>query len=116
MDVAERYQRETEPYLAHPGVARSTMMGFPCMRVEGTFFASFDRKTGNLLVKLPAARVEQLIEAGRGEPFAPAGRTFREWVAIPANDDQSWAPLLDEALSFAESGGSANARKGESRA
>jgi hypothetical protein len=35
------------------------------------------------LVKLPQPRVGQLIAAGHGEPFAPAGRVFREWVAIP---------------------------------
>jgi hypothetical protein len=76
------------------------MMGFPCLRVSGRFFASFDRRTGALVVKLHTARVHQLIAAGEAEPFAPAGRTFREWAAInPARLDH-WPSLLDEALAF----------------
>ena len=39
--------------------------------------------TGDLLVKLPEARVDELVAAGRADPFAPAGRRFREWAAIP---------------------------------
>ena len=65
------------------GVTRSTMMGLPCLRIDGQFFASFDRRTGDLLVKLPEARVDQLVAAGRADSFAPAGRRFREWAAIP---------------------------------
>jgi hypothetical protein len=103
MDVAERFQQETEPYLSRPGVTRSTMMGFPCVRFNGKFFASFNRKTGNLLVKLPAARVDQLTEEGRGVPFSPAGRRFREWVGIAGDDGENWSSLLDEALQFAGS-------------
>ena len=59
------------------------MMGFPCLRVDGKFFASTDRATGDLLVKLPEARVDELVDTGRAESFAPAGRRFREWAAIP---------------------------------
>ncbi|HEX9834044.1 MAG TPA: hypothetical protein VGA66_13380, partial [Mycobacterium sp.] len=68
-----RFWSFAEPLLAAPFVTRSTMMGFPCLRVDGRFFASFDRQTGALVVKLPAARVDELIETGNAEPFAPAG-------------------------------------------
>jgi len=71
------------PLLARPGVERSTMMGLPCLRIHGAFFACCDRRTGDLLVKLPEARVDELIAAGRGHAFAPAGRRFREWAAVP---------------------------------
>jgi hypothetical protein len=46
--------------LAHPDVAHGTMMGFPCLRVAGAFFASCDHRTGDPIVKLPRERVEQL--------------------------------------------------------
>ena len=39
--------------LARPGVTRSTMMGLPCLRLHSAFFASSDRRSGDLLVKLP---------------------------------------------------------------
>jgi hypothetical protein len=31
-----------EPLYADPAVSRSTMMGLPCVRLEGRFFASLD--------------------------------------------------------------------------
>ena len=82
-------------------VATGTMMGFPCLRVSGAFFASCDHRSGDLIVKLPSHRVEQLIRAGAGKPFAPAGRTFREWVLIDDRDPARWASLIDEARAFA---------------
>ena len=75
-------------------------MGFPCLRLSGAFFASCDRRSGDLIVKLPRHRVQQLIQAGTGEPFAPAGRTFREWVLIGDRDLARWAGLIDEARAF----------------
>jgi hypothetical protein len=52
-------------------------------------------------VKLPRQRVQQLIEIGDGEPFAPAGRVFREWAMIPQPSREQWAALLNEAKRFA---------------
>jgi uncharacterized protein (TIGR02453 family) len=90
-----------EPMYADPAVRRSTMMGLPCVRLDGRFFASLDRRTGALLVKLPAARIGELIADGVGEPFAPAGRVFREWVAIAKPDRERWQRLLTEARDHA---------------
>jgi hypothetical protein len=88
------------PALAHPHVARGTMMGFPCLRVAGAFFASCDPRSGDLIVKLPRERVQELIGADSGKPFAPAGRTFRQWVVIDDRDEIRWADLIDEACAF----------------
>lgn len=88
------------PLLTEPGVTTGTMMGFPCLRVTGAFFASCDPRTGDLVVKLPRERVAELISAGRGKPFAPAGRTFREWVLVDDRDEDHWAELIEEALRF----------------
>ena len=87
--------------LAHGDVAVGTMMGLPCLRVSGAFFASCDHRSGDLIVKLPRHRVQQLIAAGTGKPFAPAGRTFREWVLVDDRDPARWAQLIDEARAFA---------------
>jgi hypothetical protein len=97
----ELFWQLAEPLLGEPAVTRSTMMGYPCLRLDGRFFASVDRRTQALLVKLPAARVSALIAAGHGEPFAPAGRVFREWVALPRPNRRRWRTLLDEAKRFA---------------
>jgi hypothetical protein len=78
-------------------VTRSTMMGFPCLRVDDKFFACVERATGNLIVKLPAERVNELVRTGSGRPFAPNGRVFKEWVACPVAARELWTDLLNEA-------------------
>jgi hypothetical protein len=83
-------------------VTRSTMMGFPCLRVDGKFFACVERATGSLIVKLPAERVNELVGTGSGRPFAPNGRIFKEWVACPAPAPESWSNLLNEAKSYVD--------------
>jgi hypothetical protein len=85
-----------------PDVTRGTMMGFPCLRVKGAFFASLDAKSGSLVLKLPRARVDELTGEGRGLPFAPNGRVFKEWVLLP--DSTVWQGLLSEAKEFVRNG------------
>lgn len=38
---------------------------------------------------------------GAGDSFAPAGKVFREWVSISAEDPELWRRLLGEAVDFA---------------
>jgi hypothetical protein len=95
-----RFWALAEPLLADAAVTRSTMMGLPCLRADGRFFASFDRRNAALVVKLPAARVDELIECGAAEAFAPSGRRFREWAAIGSGRLEAWSALLREALAF----------------
>jgi hypothetical protein len=87
------------------GVTRSTMMGFPCLRLDGDFFASCDHRTGELVVKLNEERATALVDAGKAEPFSPNGRRFREWVAVPHRRHRSWQRLLEEALELAAARG-----------
>ena len=86
--------------MADPAVTRSTMMGLACLRLNGAFFASLDSKTNDLIVKLPATRVTELIGDRTGSTFAPSHRPFREWVAIPKREPALWAALLHEAKTF----------------
>ena len=88
-----------EPLLAN-GAERSTMMGHPCLRIDGNFFASLERRTGDLIVKLPAERVDAMIQDGTAEPFAPAGRRFKEWALITDRDGDRWENLMTEAIAF----------------
>ncbi|WP_460715015.1 hypothetical protein [Nocardioides dilutus] len=103
-DARDLYDELTDDLLYDPAVGRATMMGYPCVRLAGKFLASFDDKSRRLVVKLPRERVTELIDHGHGVPFAPAGKVFREWVAIPTVDRHLWATLLDEATEFARRG------------
>ena len=99
-DCEELFWRLAEALYADPAVSRSTMMGFPCLRASGKFFACVDRRTGSMVVKLPELRVTELVATGAGVPFAPNGKVFREWIAFPVPDDEEWPALLDEAEAF----------------
>jgi hypothetical protein len=100
-DARELYDELTDDLLYDPAVGRSTMMGYPCVRRAGRFFASFDTRADALVVKLPRERVAEVIADGTGEAFAPNGRVFREWVRIPEPDLRVWERLLAEARDFA---------------
>jgi hypothetical protein len=104
-DADEREQlfwRLADNLLVEPGITRSTMMGYPCLRNDGAFFACVERSTGHLVVKLPHTRVIELVTSGQAIPFAPNGRTFREWAALPIPDEDEWLALLREACAFTE--------------
>src|SRR3954447_223584 len=93
-DGRDLYEELTDDLLYDPAIGRATMMGFPCVRLAGRFLASYDDKARCLVVKLPRERATELIDAGRGDAFAPAGKVFCEWVAIPAVDRGLWQRVL----------------------
>jgi TfoX/Sxy family transcriptional regulator of competence genes len=81
-------------------VSRGSMFGSQGLRTGTKFFAVWwhDR----LVVKLPPARLDELVEAGAGEPFEPMeGRRMNGWIVL--GDDVDWAPLTDEARAYVES-------------
>lgn len=98
------YEELTDDLLYDPAIGRATMMGYPCVRLAGKFLASYDEKAGCLVVKLPRERVTALIDSGAGDPFAPAGKVFREWLAVHVVDRELWRTLLAEAVDFARKG------------
>lgn len=83
-----------------PRIEEGTIMGGRCARVAGEFLALVDFKDSGMVVKLPRARVEELIARGSGRPFAPAGKVFREWVSVPQRDRRRWRSLLREGVAF----------------
>lgn len=93
-ELAAELQRED------PRITEGTLMGGRCLRVDDEFLALADHKGSGLVVKLPRSRVLELIEDGVGEPFAPAGRVFREWASVPTVDRDRWRALLVEGVAF----------------
>ena len=81
-------------------IVEGTIMGSPCLRVGEEFLAMSHHRQEGLVVKLPAERVTELIAAGRGETFAPAGKVFSEWLAVTEVDEDRWRALLREGVAF----------------
>ncbi|HEX8861394.1 MAG TPA: MmcQ/YjbR family DNA-binding protein [Actinomycetes bacterium] len=105
-EAEELFERIAERYLDQPAVSRGTGFGSSAgLRVGGKIFAMLDRE-GRLVLKLPTARVEELIDAGTGGRFEPRrdGRLMREWVTVPVSGRSEWEGLVDQAFQFVSSG------------
>ncbi len=87
----------TVPGVTPPGPGRT--FGAAALKIDNRIFAMLTG--GALVLKLPAARVRALVEAGEGGPFdAGKGTPMREWVAIGADRAGAWEPLAREAAAF----------------
>jgi TfoX/Sxy family transcriptional regulator of competence genes len=72
------------------------------LKVGGRIFAMLVR--GTLVVKIPRARVDALVESGEGERFdAGKGKAMAEWFALSPISRRRWRALADEAMAFVES-------------
>lgn len=93
------FEALADDVLARPDVDAGTGFGgSPGVRVGGRIFAMLVRR--RLVVKLPAARCEELRDAGLAEPLAVGQRVMREWVEVLAEDPDLWQELADEAYVF----------------
>ncbi|MEL6894184.1 MAG: hypothetical protein AAFP84_21515 [Actinomycetota bacterium] len=102
----ELFWELAEPHLAAGRLVEGTMMGHQCLRTAASneFVATVTRREGYVVVKLPAGRVGALIDDGVGTSFAPAGKVFKEWLALPDVDEATWESLLAESIEFVDGG------------
>ncbi len=100
--VEELFERVGERLLAeHEGLERGRMFGSVGLKVAGKVFAMVVKS--DLVVKLPAARVEELVASRTERPFDPGhGRLMKEWVALQPADDSDCEAYVREARTFVE--------------
>jgi|SRR5262245_24361826 len=86
--------------LARRGVSSGTGFGKnEGLRVGGKIFAMLVR--GELVVKLPSARVDELVDARVAVRFdAGKGRPMKEWASVGPNASRRWRRLVEEARAF----------------
>ena len=94
------WQLAKQLHLENPAVVEETIMNGRCLRVGTEFLALVDYKKSGLVVRLPKHRVNELIEQGIGQSFAPAGKIFKEWVSVPKVDANKWKELLHEGIKY----------------
>jgi TfoX/Sxy family transcriptional regulator of competence genes len=81
-------------------VSRGSMFGSQGLRTGKKFFAVWWRE--QLVLKLPADRLAELVGAGTAAPFEPmAGRPMNGWVVVDPSAD--WPALVQEAQAFVAS-------------
>jgi hypothetical protein len=102
--VGERFEQLVEELVGEPGVSppgEGRGFGSDTLRVANKTFAmvAYD----HLVLKLPKARVDDLIATGIGGPFAMKARTMKEWVTVSDDaDDDQWSSLAREAMAFVD--------------
>lgn len=96
---AELVERFSDTPGVTPPEAHRRGFGSHALKVHGSIFAMLVR--GHLVVKLPAARVRELIAEGIGGVFdANKGTPMREWLTV-LDESPGVAPeLATEALAF----------------
>ncbi len=101
----ERYEDLVDELVGTAGVTPPRGgggFGRSALRYRGKIFAMLVR--GRLVLKLPASRVDALVEAGDGIHFdAQKGTPMREWLSLDPGSGQDWLALAREALDFARS-------------
>ena len=102
MSGDERYQEVVDELVADPDVEDGKMFGMRAAKLRGKAFASlFD---GELVVKLGAERVHELVESGLATRFDPmGGRPMKEWAQV-SDGHPDWLQLVEEAKAFVASG------------
>jgi hypothetical protein len=100
---ADRFSDLADELVGTPGVTPprgGSGFGRSAVRFENKIFVMFVR--GRLVLKLPAQRIDALIEAGEGVRFdANKGTPMKEWFSLDPESSQDWLPLAHEALDFA---------------
>ena len=87
-------------HLASRGVTGGTGFGNnKGLRISGKIFAML--VGGELVVKLPKDRVDELVGSGVAERFdAGKGRPMKEWASVAPSASRRWRALVDEARAF----------------
>lgn len=100
----ERYRLLATLVLDDPRVSEGTGFGASRgLRINGKIFAIF--QPDGLVVKLPKARVDSIVDAGNGVRFDPGhGRLMKEWVSVSIEHQKQWEQLLLEARDFVGGG------------
>ena len=103
MTPEQRYQDLVDELAGEEGVLvpqRGSGFGRSALRYRRKIFAMLVR--GQLVVKLPRPRVDELVAAGHGERFhASKGTPMKEWFSLDPRAGLAWPPLAREALAFA---------------
>ncbi len=70
------------------------------LSVRGKIFAVVNHE-GNLMVKVPEARADELDTSGAAPRVVMRGREMREWVEMPLDrGEAAWSDLLAEAHAY----------------
>lgn len=99
--MADSYQSVRDHFRTVPEVNIAEGRGAQGLKLGRKMFAMFYK--GELLLKLPPHRVDELIALERARPYDPAtGSPMKDRAIIPVSEEQNWIALCEEALDHAK--------------
>jgi TfoX/Sxy family transcriptional regulator of competence genes len=97
--VEQMLARGDATYGNDPSQGAKRMFGSTSIKSGGKMFAFLNKD--RLVVKLPAARVEELVSGGKGQRFDPGhGRLQKEWLVVGSDAADDWLELAIEAEAY----------------
>jgi hypothetical protein len=107
MTAQDRFQQLVETMVARSEATYGTdagqgarrAFGATSLKAGGKIFAMLVKD--RLVVKLPARRVDELIEAGQGQRYDPGhGRLQKEWLVVASGSADEWLAIASESEAF----------------
>ena len=97
--VATMLERSEATYGSDSSDGARRSFGSTSLKANGRIFAML--VNDRLVVKLPAARVDELVGQGAGERFDPGhGRPQKEWLSVASDSPDEWLALASESEAF----------------
>lgn len=110
VSVQDRFNDIVSTFVGRPGVTPPVggprRFGSDALRVNGSVFCMISSGE-RFVVKLPAVRVRELIDASVGEPFRAGKKSpMRNWLVVTDDAPGRWESLAEEAYASGSDGGS----------
>ena len=97
--VEKMLERSNATYGSDESRGARRAFGATSLKANGKICAMLVKD--RLVVKLPRARVDELVHAGAGVHFDPGhGRVQNEWLSVNSQDADEWLAYATEAESF----------------
>lgn len=100
MTPEERYSKLAKSLLKHEGVTLPKDrkgFGSSALWIGGKIFAFLSSK-GELIVKLPRDRVDELVASGNGARCDLGRGAMKEWIAL--NEKSNWLNAARESMGY----------------
>jgi len=104
-DARREFSMIVNAFSRNRGVTVGEGKGFgsSALKVDGKIFAMVSSE-GQLVVKLPKKRVDELVTSSAGKRFEPRpGKPMTEWLVVTASRE-NWTKLAKEACEFVSGG------------
>ena len=100
--IDPKFSPVVDAFATKGDVTFGKLMASVGLKVNGNIFAMLVR--GQLVIRLPEHRVNDLVQAGKGEHFDPRrdGRLMKSWLVSTAGT-KTWLGLATEAYRFVRS-------------